>query len=95
MRVPGPLFGYFEAEMLPQLRTQVATMHSAAQAGDHPTVRSIAHRLRGSALSFGLVKVDELVQRILTRTDAYATDTATLQQHVSRLRYVCDETASL
>ena len=56
-QVPEYLFEYFEREALPRLRVDVHAMRAAAAAGDESGVRQPAHRIRGSAASFGLTEV--------------------------------------
>jgi HPt (histidine-containing phosphotransfer) domain-containing protein len=43
----------------------LADLNSAAQAGDVPAARYVAHQIKGSALSFGALSLDELAWRVL------------------------------
>ncbi len=50
---------------LAHLPRQVSDLVDAAEIGDVPKGRYVAHQLKGSALSFGAVQLDGLADRVL------------------------------
>ena len=53
------------ADFLSDLTPQLADLENAGMTGDVPAARRIAHQIKGTALSFGAVGLDALVDRLL------------------------------
>ncbi|MBA3349236.1 MAG: Hpt domain-containing protein [Actinobacteria bacterium] len=52
-------------DFLSHLTSQLAAIKDAAATGDVPAARRMAHQIKGTALSFGAVHLDELADRLL------------------------------
>lgn len=85
------LWDYFESDFLPTLRKEVVAMVAAAQEGHERGVRDPAHRIKGSAATFGLKDVDYYVQRILGRQGDYLSNSLALKDSVENSVYIRDD----
>jgi hypothetical protein len=72
VRVPEVLWPFFAGDVLPRLRIDMGEMRARLDAGDLDTVKKIAHRLKGSALTFGMADVDMQCRRIMVKETTYA-----------------------
>ncbi len=53
------------ADFLSDLTSQLADLEDAGMTGDVPAARRVAHQIKGTVLSFGAVRLDALVDRLL------------------------------
>jgi len=58
------------ADFLGQLPMYLTDLNAAAAVSDVPAARYVAHQIKGNALSFGAVGLDELAQRLLAISKA-------------------------
>lgn len=62
----GPeLYQQLLVAFLEDLDLKLARLRQAAAAGDVPAARGVAHQIKGSALSFGAVRLDSLAADLL------------------------------
>ena len=91
------LYEFLKTELLPSLAREVVDIRARMAIGDMESVRKIAHRIKGSALSFGMVDVDRIT-RALMLTDSISmarTLVEELSLVMARSSFVSDPTAHL
>ena len=64
--VGSEIYGELLADFLDHLSVQLEDLRAAAAAKDVGAARYVAHQIKGTALSFGAVRLDGLLDRMLT-----------------------------
>ena len=87
--VGAEVYSELRGEFLAYLSQQAAQLAAAAEAGDVTAAQAVAHQIKGTASSFGAIRLDELAMDLMQIADTQ------VELLDSIVRDICAQAAAL